>query len=144
LGRQQKAEDGSEAVMRNDIDDPPDLDQRPSDIKKLRSRVMYIENKSTGLNGPARIGRVYFSKTGKTIYYADKRFRSLKGSGFKANYYDVESGDHYWITGVKKRGGNRLYGGNLGVEIDDDVAGQDENSAQQGDAPEPASNADPA
>lgn len=28
---------------------------------------MYIEDKSTGLTGPARIGRVSFSKTGQTL-----------------------------------------------------------------------------
>jgi len=32
------------------------------------SRIMYIENKSSGLSGPARIGRVTFSKSGKTVY----------------------------------------------------------------------------
>jgi hypothetical protein len=45
---------------------------------------MYIEDKSGQLVGPARIGRVTFSKTGKSIYYKGKAFRSLKGAGFKA------------------------------------------------------------
>jgi len=35
----------------------------------MRSRIMYIENKSGDLNGKGRIGRVAYSKTGKTIYY---------------------------------------------------------------------------
>jgi hypothetical protein len=30
------------------------------------SRIMYIERKAESLNGPARIGRVTFSKTGRT------------------------------------------------------------------------------
>ncbi|MEX0793444.1 MAG: hypothetical protein WD045_09935 [Pirellulaceae bacterium] len=107
--------------MHEFLNDLPDQDALPRDLTKLRSRIMYVENKSTGLNGPARIGRVYFSKTGKTIYCHGKRFRSLKGSGFKANYFDVDTGEQYWITGVKKRGGNRLDGGNDGVEIDADV-----------------------
>jgi hypothetical protein len=42
--------------------------------------------KSASLNGPARIGRVTFSKTGKSINYGGRTFQSLKGSGFKANY----------------------------------------------------------
>jgi hypothetical protein len=50
----------------------------------MKSRIMYIENKSDGLSGPARIGRVIFSKSGKTLYYQGKSFQSLKGSGFTA------------------------------------------------------------
>ena len=35
----------------------------------MRSRIMYVESKAEGLSGPARIGRVTFSKTGRTLYY---------------------------------------------------------------------------
>ena len=83
---------------------------------------MYIESKATGLTGPARIGRVTFSKTGKTLYYRGRTFQSLKGRGFKSNFYDVENGDEYWISGPRKDGADRLYGGTDGVEIDADVA----------------------
>jgi hypothetical protein len=55
------------------------------------------------------------------LYYRDQRFRSLKGSGFKANYYDVDTGDEYWISGPRKDRNDRLYGGQLGVVIDDDA-----------------------
>ena len=82
---------------------------------------MYIEDKSGGLLGPARIGRVSFSKTGRTIYYRGRSFQSLKGLGFKANYYDVETGDHFWVSGPKRDGGDALYGGSTPIEIDDDV-----------------------
>src|SRR5918992_5170 len=82
-------------------------------------RIMYIECKSEGISGPARIGRVTFSKTGQTLYYGGRRYRTLRGQGFKANYFEVESGDEYWISGCKKRGGDRLYPGL--IEIDDDV-----------------------
>jgi hypothetical protein len=82
---------------------------------------MYIECKAGGLTGPARIGRVTFSQTGRTLYYRDHKFQSLKGAGFKSNYYDVESGDDYWISGPKRNGGDALYGGASPVEIDDDV-----------------------
>ena len=79
-------------------------------------RIMYIENKSggapgqKGLVGPARIGLVTFSKTGRSLYCKGKTFRSLSGSGFKANFYDVDTGDHYWISGPKKNGADGLYG----------------------------------
>jgi hypothetical protein len=82
---------------------------------------MYIECKADGLSGPARIGRVSFSKTGKTLYYGGKTFQSLKGAGFKSNYVDVDSGDEYWISGCKKDGTDRLYGERVPVEIDDDA-----------------------
>jgi hypothetical protein len=74
-----------------------------------------------GLVGPARIGRVTYSKTGCTLYYRGKAFRSLKGSGFKANYYDVETGEHYWISGQRKDGADALYATNVATEIDEKV-----------------------
>lgn len=98
-----------------------EADELPDEFKLSRSKIMYIEDKSEGLEGEARIGRVYFSKSGKTLYYRGQRFQSLKGSGFKANYFDVESGDHYWISGPRKDQNDRLYGGCRGVEIDEDA-----------------------
>lgn len=82
---------------------------------------MYIEYKGAGLTGPARMGRVAFSKTGSTLYYEGKSYRTLKGKGFKSNYFEVETGEHYWISGPKRNGCDRLYGGTLPTEIDDDV-----------------------
>lgn len=87
----------------------------------MKSRIMYIENKAGGLIGPARIGRITYSKTGCTLYYQDKAFRSLYGAGFKSNYRDILTGEHYWISGCKKRGSNRLYGERVPVEIDEEV-----------------------
>jgi hypothetical protein len=85
----------------------------------MKSRIMYIESKAQGLSGPARIGRVSFSKTGQTIYYRGDAFRRFRG--FKANYYKVGTEDEYWISGPKKDGSDRLYGEALPVEIDEDV-----------------------
>ena len=93
----------------------------PKTFKASRSRIMYIENKSGELEGPARIGRVFFSKSGKSLYYKGLMFQSLKGAGFKANYFEVESGDFYWISGPRKDQDDRLYGGNKGVVVDLDV-----------------------
>ncbi|WP_206617990.1 1-deoxy-D-xylulose-5-phosphate synthase [Hahella sp. KA22] len=101
------------------------LDQNntpPQEMREARSRIMYIEDKSLGLAGPARIGRVYFSKSGKTLYYRGKTFQSLKGRGCKSNFYDIESGDEYWISGPRKDRNDRLYGGNDGVVVDEDIA----------------------
>lgn len=82
---------------------------------------MYIEDKSGGLNGPARIGRVTFSKTGRSVHYGGRTFQKMKG--YKANYFDVDMGDEYWISGPRKDGRDRLYDGTtMLVEIDDDVS----------------------
>lgn len=85
----------------------------------LRTRIMYIECKSDGVVGPARIGRVRFSKSGKSVYYGGRMFTTLSGRGFKANYFDAETGEHYWISGCKKDGTDALY--STTVEIDEDV-----------------------
>jgi hypothetical protein len=90
-------------------------------VDPMRTRSMYIESKPDGLTGPARIGRITFSKTRRTLHYGDRQFRSLHGSGFKANYYDVATGDEYWISGPRRDGADRLYGERIPVEIDDDV-----------------------
>jgi hypothetical protein len=98
-----------------------------------QTRIMYIECKggryvhqlglqvpSGGeLTGPGRIGRIIFSKTGKTIYYAGKTFNRWNGD--KANYVCEETGESYWISGPKKRGGDSLYATNVATEIDEDV-----------------------
>jgi hypothetical protein len=85
----------------------------------MKSRIMYIEDKGGGLIGPARIGRVTFSKTGSTIYYQGRSFQRVRG--FKHNYEHVETGDHFWISGPKHDGGDALYGGSTPIEIDEDV-----------------------
>jgi hypothetical protein len=87
--------------------------------RAMKSRIMYIESKADGLGGPARIGRVSFSKSGLSIYYRGAMFQRLGGAGFKANYFEVDSGAYYWFSGCKKGGGDRLYSGT--IEIDDDV-----------------------
>ena len=84
------------------------------------SRIMYIEWKAGMLDGPARIGRVTFSRTRATLYYKGKSFQSLKGKGFKSNYFETESGDEYWISGPRHDGEDRLYGGNVPIDIDED------------------------
>lgn len=82
---------------------------------------MYIEAKQGGLTGPARIGRMTFSKTGATLFYAGRSFQTLKGRGFKANYFEVETGDYYWISGPKKNGQDSLYATHVRPEVDADV-----------------------
>ena len=79
---------------------------------------MYIENKASGLEGHARIGRISYSKTGRSLIYGGSTFIPIQG--FKANFMNVDTLEYYWISGPKKRGGDRLYGTGI-VAIDDDV-----------------------
>ena len=87
-----------------------------------KTKIMYIERKAGNLTGPGRIGRVTYSKTGATIYYRGQEFRSLKGSGFKANYYEVRTGEEYWISGPRRDGQDALYPTNTATEIDADAS----------------------
>ena len=81
-------------------------------------RIMYIECKGGQVDGPGRIGWVDFSRSGRSYVYQGKRFNKTK-SGYKYNCIEEGTGVTYWISGPKKRGGDKLYGGV--VEIDDDA-----------------------
>ncbi|BAK46423.1 MAG: mannose-1-phosphate guanylyltransferase [Lachnospiraceae bacterium] len=83
-------------------------------IKKL----MYIELK-TGYSddGPAWIGYVKTSRTGKTIYFNNHAFQ--RQTGYNSNYEDIESGEAYWISGCKKYESNRHWAGHGKIMIDE-------------------------
>ena len=85
----------------------------------MKSNIMYIEYKGRGIVGSARIGRVTFSKTGKSVYYKGKLLEPLKGAGFKSNYIDKKTGEEYWISGCHKDGRDALY--STTVIIDEDA-----------------------
>ena len=72
--------------------------------------LKYIELK-TGYddNGPAWIARVEPSRSGRTVYFDGKALK--RGAGVAGNYFDPQTGDEYWISGVKKRGTNRHWAG---------------------------------
>ncbi|MFL9842665.1 1-deoxy-D-xylulose-5-phosphate synthase [Sphingomonas sp. ST-64] len=91
-------------------------------MPKLQTRIMYIEDKSEGFNGPARIGRVTLSKTGRSVHYQGRTFRKA-GGGYKYNYIAEDNGAHFWISGPRRDGADRLYPkSRMPVEIDADVA----------------------
>jgi hypothetical protein len=92
-------------------------EEPPKPESSKSTAIKYIEEKN-GLRGQARIGRVTFSASRKTLYYAGRKLQSLKG-GYKANYFDVDSGANYWISSCKLDGNDTLYPGV--VEIDEDV-----------------------
>lgn len=85
----------------------------------MKTEIKYIELKSGfSDNGPAWIALVSFSKSGKTVYFDGKAFQSTKGDRTGGNYFDIETGDEYWISGVKKDLTDRHWagGGIIGIE----------------------------
>jgi hypothetical protein len=86
----------------------------------MKERIMYIERKADDSEAtPARIGRMRFSKSGKSVHYDGRTFETLAGRGFKANYFETVTGDEYWISGCKKDGSDPLF--SKLVVIDEDV-----------------------
>src|SRR5690349_19797579 len=60
-------------------------------------------------------------KTSRTVEYRGRKFQKAKG-GDKWNHFDVETGEHYWISGPRRDGQDRLYPqSSRPVEIDEDV-----------------------
>ena len=83
----------------------------------MRTEIRYIELK-TGYsdNGPAWIGKVAFSNSGRTLYFMDKAFQH--SSYYIGNFYDVETKEFYWISGIKKTGTNRHWAGGGKIQLD--------------------------
>lgn len=97
----------------------------------LSRRLMYVENKDGLIDGVhARIGWVSFSKTGRTVYYRGRTLQ--KGSGVRGNFFDVDSREEFWISGVKKCGSN-AHPAEPGVRIEIDADAVDEYRAVKGD-----------
>ena len=80
---------------------------------------MYIERKAGELVGEARIGRVTYSKSMRSLYYGGNTYNMSQG--FKSNFVEEGSGEDYWISGPRRDGKDRLYPSNQPIEIDADV-----------------------
>jgi len=78
---------------------------------------MYVEKKADVTGGLARIGRVTFSRSMRSIRYGGRTLQKFKG-GYKANYFDSETGEKYWVSGCKKSGDDRLYCGTVQIDVD--------------------------
>jgi hypothetical protein len=77
--------------------------------------LYYIEQKTgSNHNGPAWIGYIKKSKTGKTIYFNNKAYQKF-GHG---DYADIETGEGYWISRIKRNGEDRHWAGHGKIMID--------------------------
>jgi hypothetical protein len=73
----------------------------------MPDRIMYVQLK-TGYDtdlGPVWISRVRFTRTWRTAYFHGRTLRRVTGTAnanLDSNFYDVNSGDQYWISGPKR------------------------------------------
>ncbi len=88
----------------------------------MSRRLMYVENKNGFIDGArARIGWVSFSRTGQTAYFHGRTLQ--KGKGIAGNFWDVETADEYWLSGVKRRGSNaHPHESGVVITVDEDAA----------------------
>jgi hypothetical protein len=95
--------------------------RRCSKLKAVKL-LRYVELKSGySDNGPAWIGYVTTSKTGRTVFFNSRGLMKLKGqrrgeSG--GNYIDLETGESFWVSGVKKNGQDRHRAGSGKVPVE--------------------------
>jgi hypothetical protein len=86
----------------------------------MKTQILYVELKSGySDNGPAWIGKGFFSKTGRTIYFNGQIFK--KRHGISGNHVNIENGDEYWISGVKLDGTDRHWAGSGTTKIDESI-----------------------
>jgi hypothetical protein len=113
-------------------------------MSRHKTRILYMEQKTGDNAGEARIGRVRYSRSGRTLYYKDKAFVRIAGRGIYGNYsgYDRKTFEEcanrpsqtgptpgylgeFWISGPKKNGDDRHPCERQGpVEVDEDVAAE--------------------
>lgn len=74
----------------------------PSDVRPVK----------TGYDvdrGPSWIGGVDFTRSWNTARYRGRELRRFQGSG-EANFYDVASGEEFWLSGPKRDRTDARYG----------------------------------
>ncbi|MFI8325488.1 hypothetical protein [Streptomyces sp. NPDC085529] len=77
----------------------------------MSRRLMFVQLK-TGHDtdrGPSWIGWVDFSKTWSTAYFQGRTLRRAGGMS-DANFYDVDSGEEFWLSGPKRDRTDTRYG----------------------------------
>jgi hypothetical protein len=91
--------------------------------RRSETRLLkYIELK-TGYsgNGPAWIAQVTVSKTARTVYFNGKALKRTSSARAAANHYDLETGQEYWVSGIKKNGRDRHWAGAGKIHIEASV-----------------------
>jgi hypothetical protein len=88
----------------------------------MKTPLIYVELKSGySDNGPAWISRGQYSKSRKVIYFNGRALRQLTRRQNFETHVDVETGEFYWVSGVKKDQSDRHWAGSGKVMIDHTV-----------------------
>ena len=86
----------------------------------MKAELIYVELKTGHSdNGPAWIGNGFYNRTRKTVYFNGNVLCMSQGTS--GNHIDLETGEKYWISGVKKNGTDRHPAGSGSIEIDESV-----------------------
>lgn len=89
------------------------------------SLLRYIELKSGHADrGPAWIGRVALSRSKTTVYFNGRALKKSRGQGIAGNYTDLETGDEYWVSGVKRNGADRHWAGGGRILVEDSTVAE--------------------
>lgn len=70
----------------------------------MPERIMYVQLK-TGYDldrGPAWISRVRFNRSWQSATFHGRTLRKFSGGFGDANFYDIDSGELYWLSGPKR------------------------------------------
>jgi hypothetical protein len=79
--------------------------------------LKYLELKSGySDNGPAWVAKVGVSKSGRTLYFNGKALK--RAQGISGNHVDLETGEEYWVSNIKKDGTDRHWAGSGKVSIE--------------------------
>lgn len=85
--------------------------------------LRYVELKSGQNNkGPAWIAHVKVSRSGNTVYFNGKALK--RGGGISGNHVDLETGEEYWVSGVKKDGTDRHWAGSGKIFIEESAVSE--------------------
>jgi hypothetical protein len=87
----------------------------------VAERVMFVQLKTDHEidRGPAWISRVRFNRSWKTASWHGRTLRRARGL-FDANFYDVETGEEFWLSGPHRDRADTRYS-RIAPTIDDDV-----------------------
>ena len=86
----------------------------------MKAELIYVELKSGySDNGPAWIGNGFYNRSRKTIYFNGQVF--CRSKGITGNHIDLQTGEEYWISGVKKDGTDRHWAGSGLIKIDNHI-----------------------
>lgn len=91
----------------------------------MPDRIMFVQLKS-GFNtdaGPSWISRVRFTRSWRTAYFHGRTLHRVTGTAHAnhdSNFYDVDSGEEFWLSGPKRDQTDGRYS-NRQPEVDDDA-----------------------